>query len=78
MVNTILDDEYSQYFGFTEEEVSAMAQYYGVSDRLGEIKEWYDGYMFGRTEYIIRGRLLITSITNVFPKLSGQEQVAMR
>ena len=49
VVNTILDDEYSQYFGFTEEEVSAMAQYYGVSDRLGEIKEWYDGYMFGRT-----------------------------
>lgn len=28
VVNTILDDEYSQYFGFTEEEVSAMAQYY--------------------------------------------------
>ena len=37
VVNTILDDEYSQYFGFTEEEVSAMAQYYGVSDRLCEI-----------------------------------------
>ena len=49
VVNTILDDEYSQYFGFTEEEVSDMARYYGVSDRLSEIKEWYDGYMFGNT-----------------------------
>ena len=26
-----------------------MARYYGVSDRLSEIKEWYDGYMFGNT-----------------------------
>lgn len=49
VVNTILDDEYSKYFGFTEEEVSDMARYYGVSDRLSEIKEWYDGYMFGNT-----------------------------
>ena len=50
IVNTILDDKYSEYFGFTSEEVSDMAAYYGMTDKLQEIKEWYDGYLFGTTE----------------------------
>lgn len=49
VVNTILDNEYSQYFGFTGSEVADMAEYYGVSDRFTQIKEWYDGYLFGDT-----------------------------
>ena len=50
VVNTILDEKYSQYFGFTSEEVSDMAAYYGKKDRLPEIQRWYDGYLFGNTE----------------------------
>lgn len=50
VVNTVLDDKYSTYFGFTEDEVLAMAEYYGRSDRITEIREWYDGYRFGDTE----------------------------
>jgi hypothetical protein len=50
VVNSILDDKYSAYFGFTPEEVRAMAAYYGASDRYGEICDWYDGYQFGQTE----------------------------
>lgn len=49
-VNTVLDDKYSSYFGFTEEEVLQMASYYDREDRMDEIRGWYDGYRFGRTE----------------------------
>ena len=47
---TVFEPEYSQYFGFTEEEVAEMARYYGVEDKMPEIKAWYDGYNFGGTE----------------------------
>ena len=47
---TVFDDRFSQYFGFTEEEVETMAKYYGAADKLPEIKAWYDGYDFGGTE----------------------------
>ena len=47
---TVFDKPYSQYFGFTEEEVETMARYYGAEDKLPEIKTWYDGYDFGGTE----------------------------
>ena len=48
-VNTVLDEKYSQFFGFTEEEVRAMASYYGKADRMEEVRLWYDGYLFGNT-----------------------------
>ena len=47
---TVFESEYSQYFGFTEEEVAEMARYYGAEDKMSEIKSWYDGYDFGGTE----------------------------
>lgn len=50
VVNTILDDKYSEYFGFTVNDISNMATYYGMAEKLSEIKEWYDGYLFGNTE----------------------------
>ncbi len=49
-INSILDNRYSEYFGFTSEEVKAMADYYGVPEKYAEICEWYDGYQFGKTE----------------------------
>lgn len=50
VVNTVLDDKYSEYFGFTTEEVESMANYYGKTDKLEEIRTWYDGYRFGKTD----------------------------
>lgn len=50
VVNTILDDKYSEYFGFTVNDISNMAAYYGRTEKLSELKEWYDGYLFGNTE----------------------------
>lgn len=49
-INSILDNRYSEYFGFTPEEVREMAQYYDVPEKYDEICEWYDGYRFGKTE----------------------------
>ena len=47
---TVFDEPYSQYFGFTMDEVEAMAKYYGAEDKMPEIKQWYDGYDFGGRE----------------------------
>lgn len=49
-VNSVMDEEYDRYFGFTEDEVEQMLDYYGVSEKEVELKEWYDGYLFGKEE----------------------------
>lgn len=49
-INSVLDNKYSEYFGFTTEEIREMAEYYGVSEKYDEICEWYDGYRFGKTD----------------------------
>lgn len=49
-INSILDNKYSEYFGFTAEEVKEMAVYYGAADKYDEICAWYDGYRFGKTD----------------------------
>ena len=45
--NSIFEERYSEYFGFTNEEVLAMLAYYGKSEKYEELREWYDGYRFG-------------------------------
>ena len=50
VINSVLDNKYSAYFGFTPDEVREMARYYGVSEKYDEICEWYDGYRFGNSE----------------------------
>ena len=49
-VYPITENIFSQYFGFTQEEVEELAVSYDLADRLPEMKEWYDGYRFGKTE----------------------------
>lgn len=49
-VNSVMDEEYDQFFGFTVSEVREMLKYYGVLDKEEELKDWYDGYLFGSTE----------------------------
>ena len=49
-INSILDTKYSEYFGFTVDEVKEIARYYQAEDKYDEICEWYDGYKFGNTE----------------------------
>jgi hypothetical protein len=49
-INTTFDEMYSQYFGFTPDEVKEMLKYYGYENKYQEICEWYNGYCFGNTE----------------------------
>ena len=49
-VNSVMDEEYDNYFGFTQCEVKEMLEYYGMSEKESELKEWYDGYLFGSEE----------------------------
>lgn len=49
-INSILNQSYAEYFGFTQREVEQMLIDYDLSDKIGEVKEWYDGYLFGETE----------------------------
>lgn len=49
-VHSIMDEKYSEYFGFTADEVREMAEYYDVADKYDDICEWYDGYRFGNED----------------------------
>ena len=49
-INSVLDNKYSEYFGFTANEVKEMAAYYSAPDKFDEVCEWYDGYRFGKTD----------------------------
>jgi hypothetical protein len=46
-VVTTTSEKYGDCFGFTEEEVFAALDEYGLSDRKQEVKSWYDGFTFG-------------------------------
>ena len=47
-VITSTSDKYADIFGFTEEEVSSALREFGLSDQEKEVKEWYDGFTFGK------------------------------
>ena len=49
-VNSILDETYDKYFGFTRAEVHKMLRDYGALEKEAELKTWYDGYLFGAEE----------------------------
>lgn len=44
---SIADEHCGSYFGFTDDEVKKMLEYYELSDKYETIKQWYDGYRFG-------------------------------
>ena len=50
IVRNITDREASDCFGFTQEEIDKLLDYYDLIDKRNEIKDWYDGYLFGETE----------------------------
>lgn len=46
-INSILADNYDEFFGFTEEEVKEMLSIYNLDVKYDEVKNWYNGYVFG-------------------------------
>ena len=49
-VLSIADARFDEQFGFTDSEVRDILEEYGVSDKLSEVKDWYDGYRFGKAD----------------------------
>ena len=47
---TILSDFYPNCYGLTEEEVKKSLIDYNLEYEMGDVKDWYDGYRFGKTE----------------------------
>ncbi|WP_418747197.1 AAA family ATPase [Frisingicoccus sp.] len=53
-VNTITNPRFNEYFGFTDEEVDDLLSFYRLEAHKEEIKDWYDGYHFGKKQIPIR------------------------
>lgn len=70
--NSILDNNYSSYFGFTNEEVRDMLAYYDYEDKYQEICEWYDGYRFGNSELFNPWSVINYISDQCFPKAFWQ------
>ncbi len=49
-IASVLDNKYSEHFGFTESDVQKLMTYYQVESHFPTMKKWYDGYLFGNTE----------------------------
>lgn len=49
-VLSVADVRFDEYFGFTDQEVRKLLEYYHLSDKYQQVKEWYDGYQFGNVE----------------------------
>ena len=52
---SVTSRKFSQYFGFTQEEVIQMLDAFGMSGKMDLIRKWYDGYIFGNTEVFCPG-----------------------
>ena len=49
-INSIRSGAFDEAFGFTVQETMQMLEDYGIESKTPEVKEWYDGYVFGETE----------------------------
>lgn len=49
-INSIRSGAFDEAFGFTVQETMQMLEDYGIESKTPEVKEWYDGYIFGETE----------------------------
>ena len=70
--NSILDTNYSSYFGFTNDEIKDMLAYYEYEDKYQEVLEWYDGYRFGNTEIFNPWSVINYISDQCFPKAFWQ------
>ncbi|MBQ7676952.1 MAG: AAA family ATPase, partial [Lachnospiraceae bacterium] len=47
---SIRSTNFGEYFGFTQDETEEMLAHYDLADKVEEVREWYDGYLFGEAE----------------------------
>ncbi len=72
-INSVLDESYAEHFGFIQKEVDELLAFYNISWKNDEIKDWYNGYLFGNTEVYNPWSILnytedIVSHNTEFPK----------
>ena len=70
--DSLLDESYSNFFGFTAGEVKQMLEYYEKPDKFNEICQWYDGYKFGNTEIFNPWSVINYISDKCFPKAFWQ------
>ena len=63
-VVTTTSDKYAEIFGFTEEEVFAALKEFSLLQKEKEIKEWYDGFTFGKMKDIYNPWSIIHYLDN--------------
>ena len=63
-VFTVLDDEFSEDFGITEEEIDRVIEDFNIEDEKEEIKKWYDGYTIGNTTGIYNPWSILNYLTD--------------
>ena len=63
-VVTTISEQYADCFGFSEEEVFAALDEYGLSERKQEVKAWYDGFIFGNKKDIYNPWSIINYLNN--------------
>lgn len=63
-VYTVLDNEFAEDFGITENEIDKIIQDFNIQDDKEEIKKWYDGYKIGDTEGIYNPWSILNYLTD--------------
>ena len=63
-VYTVLDDEFSEDFGITEDEMDKIIKDFNIEDEKEEIRRWYDGYRIGNTEGIYNPWSILNYLTD--------------
>ena len=63
-VFTVLDNEFSDDFGITEEEMDKIIEDFDIHDQKQEIRKWYDGYTIGNTEGIYNPWSILNYLTD--------------
>ena len=61
---TVLDDEFSEDFGITEEEMDKIIEDFEIQDKKEDIREWYDGYIIGHTDGIYNPWSILNYLTD--------------
>ncbi len=69
-VNSILEGDFTESFGFTQAETEKMLVDFGLDSYIEEVKEWYDGYLFGKSEIYNPWSV----ISYVDGKVNGQQE----
>ena len=73
-VYPVTDNSLSEYYGFTQSEVEALAEYYDMQDKLDELKTWYDGlFLLPRNDQKLL-YLTVTKLLVIMTKTNEKEK----